>query len=258
MELVRDVRPIGNSSGVLLPRAWLGGKARVQLIKEPRRPEEEALDLFAEYLPQIEGLYLVGSHARGEADEQSDLDIVAITSVPLKLQPRGDGVHVVTLTRREAKRQLQSNAIPLLPMLREAKPLINLALLTELRQTPLTPRNIRPHLELTASALDVSEAFLEELDDNDLAPEAAVYSLVLRLRGVYLVDCLIRRRKSSEKQFKKLAQSLTGSPDAYLAHRALKHNREPGRTISIRQARSILDYVRRRIARQREWAERRN
>ena len=72
----------GNSSAVILPRSWLNKEVRVELIKKTSETILlEVIKVLREYLDlkEIIGIYLTGSYARGEEDENSDIDILVLT-----------------------------------------------------------------------------------------------------------------------------------------------------------------------------------
>ena len=78
-ELIKPVIRVGNSAGILVPKAWINGKAKVELISRPVNIKKDIIEILEDYLEDILGIYLVGSYARKEETEKSDIDILAIT-----------------------------------------------------------------------------------------------------------------------------------------------------------------------------------
>ena len=73
----------GNSSAVILPRAWLNKEVRVELAKKSHETILlEAINIIKKYiaLKDVVGIYLTGSYARGEEDENSDIDIFILVN----------------------------------------------------------------------------------------------------------------------------------------------------------------------------------
>ena len=69
----------GNSSAVVLPRAWLNKEVRIELVKKtPETILHDVLEILKKNidLASVIGVYLVGSYARGEAKKRSDIDIL--------------------------------------------------------------------------------------------------------------------------------------------------------------------------------------
>ena len=70
MELVRPIVRVGNSAGVILPREWLNGKAKIELIARPLDIKKEVFEILEDYFQDIIGIYLVGSYARNEQNDE--------------------------------------------------------------------------------------------------------------------------------------------------------------------------------------------
>ncbi|MEK6952380.1 MAG: nucleotidyltransferase domain-containing protein, partial [Nanoarchaeota archaeon] len=134
----------GNSSAVILPRAWLNKDVRVELIK--KTPEIILSDVFSiinKYveLKEIIGIYLVGSYARGEEDENSDIDVLVLTNNTDKEVIR-EGVYSILIMSSELLRQkLKRDLFPVGQMIREAQPLLNSNYLSSI-EVNITKKNI--------------------------------------------------------------------------------------------------------------------
>jgi len=79
MELIKKTIRVGNSAGVLLPLDWYG--SYVKVILEKPSPSKEVIEILMRYnlLGDVIGVYIVGSYARNEQIEYSDVDILVIT-----------------------------------------------------------------------------------------------------------------------------------------------------------------------------------
>ena len=87
-EITGKIIKVGNSAGILLPREWLNGEAKVTLVQKPLNPEKEIFEILNEEMPSIISLALVGSYARKEENQKSDVDILGITtSLNKKIPP---------------------------------------------------------------------------------------------------------------------------------------------------------------------------
>ena len=80
MELKKIVIKSGNSSAVVLPKSWQGSIVMVKQIKKPLNISTDVLEIIKDYLPEVNGIYLVGSHARNNQIDDSDIDVVVITN----------------------------------------------------------------------------------------------------------------------------------------------------------------------------------
>jgi len=82
MEIKKTVKA-GNSSAVILPRAWLNQEVRVELVKKSQETILfDTINIAKKYmeLKDIIGIYLAGSYARGEESKDSDIDILIISN----------------------------------------------------------------------------------------------------------------------------------------------------------------------------------
>ena len=83
MEIIlRKTIKSGNASAVVLPKSWLDKKVRVEIIdKSLETILHDVLDIIKFHidLPEIIGIYLVGSYARGDQTDLSDIDILIIS-----------------------------------------------------------------------------------------------------------------------------------------------------------------------------------
>src|SRR3989344_7101847 len=112
-ELIKQIVKVGNSAGVLLPREWLNGKARVELISRPLDIKKEILEILDEYLRDIRGIYLVGSYARGEQEKDSDVDILAVTNNTNKRIKKGK-YEITLISEDNLDKTLKNNILPIL------------------------------------------------------------------------------------------------------------------------------------------------
>ena len=96
-KLIKPIIRVGNSAGVLLPKEWLNGKAKIELIEKPVDIKSESLQILNSHLDQIQGIYIVGSHARREETSHSDIDILGITS-NLNLNINKGRYHIILIS----------------------------------------------------------------------------------------------------------------------------------------------------------------
>ena len=224
MEIIKNTIRVGNSAGVLLPRKWLN--SQVKVILEPLNIEKEVLEILIEenILKEVLGVYLIGSYARNEQTIESDVDILVITN-NINKKIKKNKYEIICITREDIKNQLEKNILPILPMIKESKAIINENLIKDYINHPLTKKNLRFHIETSKSALKVikeaikiSEEEKEDISDN------IVYSLVLRLREAYIIDCLIKNKPWNNKELINLIKRLSGSGEAYQGYIRAKNN----------------------------------
>lgn len=252
-ELIKPIVRVGNSAGIVLPKDWCGGKARVELIKKPLNINKDVLEILEKYLCDIQGIYLVGSYARGEQTEKSDVDILVVTNKISKKIEQGK-YNFILISKKQVENSLKNNVLPILPMFREAKSILNDGLILNYKKTILTKKNLRWHIETTKSAMKMNKAALE-LDklENKKISDNVMYSLILRLREIYIVDCLIKNKKSLKKEFLNLVKNISGSVGSYEAYLRSKNNEKTKKVIFLDDAIKIYEYVVKKINEQEKW-----
>ncbi len=235
-ELIREIVPVGNSAGVILPKGWLNGKAKIILLEEPLDLKKDILNIVDEYLEDVLGIYLVGSYARGEPAKESDIDVLAVTGKTGKRIKKGK-YDIIMISKKNLENELNNNAIPLLPMLKEAKPLLNRQLIEEYKRISLSRKNVKNIIEITRSSLDVISEFIK------LGPAKLdlSYSLILNLRTIYVLDCMRKGKSWSTKGLKELARKLDVS-EAYEEYLKKKSGKNAN-SISLEKAEKMYKFL---------------
>jgi len=253
MELIKNTIKVGNSAGVLLPREWLGSKVRV--ILEPLNLEKEVIEILIQekVLGDVLGAYIIGSYARGEQTIESDIDVLIITESINKKIKRGK-YEIICISREELASQIQKNILPILPMIKEAKTIINRELIRKYASSKLTLKNLSYHIETTKSAMKVVEKDIElskEIDEK--ASDATAYSLILRLRTLYLIQCLKHGKIWSKKDFLKLIKNVSGSTIAYERYLKSKNKDVGENKVPIEEAEKLMNYINKNIREVEKW-----
>ncbi len=244
MELIKQIVKVGNSAGVILPREWLNGKARIELISKPLNIKKEIFEILEEYLEDIEGIYIVGSYARREENEKSDIDIFVITNKINKKIIKGS-YEIILISKRQLEKTLERNILPLLPMIKEAKVIMNKELLSKYRNYKLNKSNLKFYFDVTTSAMKVCKSAIN-IDKESGAKntsDAIAYSLILNLRSTYLVDSLIKNKKWSTKDFLRLIKKISNSLESYEGYTRVKSDIKSKRKLEVEDARKLISYI---------------
>lgn len=256
MEIVKDVKEWGNSAGVLLPKEWKGKEVKVILIDRSSEIKKEVFDILSDYLEDIMGIYLVGSYARSESKKRSDIDLLVITNKTNKRIEKSK-YDFILISKENIEQKLKKNILPLLPMLKEAKPLLNAKLIEKYKKTELTKRNLKFHIETTKSAMKMNKAAINLNKELSVScSDTTAYSLVLRLREIYIVNCLMKNKIWNNKRFIKLLKEISGSLTAYRGYLRVKDNEKTEKELSIKEAEKIHDYITEKIKEQEKWLKR--
>ncbi|MFH1391076.1 MAG: DUF2080 family transposase-associated protein [Candidatus Diapherotrites archaeon] len=208
-EIEKEVVAFGNGSIVYTPKKWIGKKVLVVLEEKPLDIEGETMEILKPFLSSIQGIFLYGSFARKEQTEKSDVDLLVISDKKLDLKRKGRFDFLVKSREDFVKEMKKDSALFLHQILNEAKPVLNKSLLEELKKEEIKP-DFKEFFDSTLTAFgnikDLIEAE-EKQGKKYLDSTAVIYSLILRLRGLYLIQCFLKNREFSNKKFNELIKS---------------------------------------------------
>ena len=224
-QLIREVTAIGNGAHIFAPKEWLG--EQIILIRTRKTLKEKIMEVLEPYLEDIEGVYLYGSHARNEATEDSDIDILIISTKKLKIKQQG--YEIIALKKDELDKAIKISPLLVYSALKEAKPIINSRLLESLKENyPPSSKDFRDYLNETRNILKINRELLDSETNNLLNPEGIAYSLILRLKGILIIKSLLSNNQYSNKKLFKIASnySLKEFSKIYESYKATKHNQK--------------------------------
>lgn len=242
IEIKKTVKA-GNSSAVILPRAWLNQEVRVELVKKTKEIIlQEVLNIAGKFIAfeEIIGIYLVGSYARGEETKESDIDILIISKDNDKEIIREGIYNILILSEELLYQKLEYDLFPIGPMLKEAKPLINSKYLNSIK-IKITKKNIKWYIDTTKDKLELIKKILEKTGKK--ADNKLVYTLVLRIRTLHFMQKLIKNKSYSKKIFIKLISKISGSNNAYESYLAIKNNSEEISKTTKEEAERLYEYL---------------
>ena len=222
----KEVVSFGNGSIVYTPKKWVGKKVVVILEEKPLDIKGETMEILKPYLSSIEGVFLFGSFARNEQNEKSDIDLLVIADKKIDLEKK-DKFDFLVKTKEQFEKEIKKDP-SLFPsqVVSEAKPVLNESLLNELKKIEATP-DFKNFFDDTLGAFKKTKELLETnkgkgfLDSN-----TAIYSLILRLKTLFIIQCRKKSRVFSNKRFKELLkkhdfseQKINALLEAYQAER---------------------------------------
>lgn len=235
----------GNSSAVILPRAWLNQEVRVELVKKTFETMLlDTINIAKKYidLKEVIGIYLAGSYARGEETKESDIDILIITRDTDK-EMINEGIYNLLMVSKEVlKQKLENNLFPVGQMIKEAKPLTNSDYLDSIK-IEVTKKNVRWYVDTTKEKLDIIKGYL----DNNAINNKVVYTLILRIRTLYIIKNLVNNKTYSNKKFIELIRNISGSNNAYSSYLAEKDKREEKNKTGKEEAEKLYSYLKRQL-----------
>jgi len=87
---------------------------------------------------------------------------------------------------------------------------------------------------------------LDNLDSEELESKAVIYSMVLRLRGIFLIKCALENKKYSKEDFKRwILQSLDKEEfeKTYEIYKSVRDNKNTKIKIKLQTARKLKDFL---------------
>ena len=235
--ITKQTREVGTSAGVLLPRSWLNKQVVVTLF-EPSK-ENIARDII-EYLfehnlnEEVKGIYLFGSYSRGDFDFNSDIDILIITQDTNKLI-NYNNYEILLVSESSFSKNLPNN-LNYLSILKEAGVIFNKELIEKYRIKKYK-FNIKKSLSEIDGIFKINQDAVKMCKENNMnIPDGIVYSMVLRLRELYLIKCLFSGRIYYKKDFLELA-----GDKVYSAYLRIKRNEKELNNLSPDELISTLD-----------------
>ena len=189
------VQKFGNSGHIVLPKEYVG--KRIRFIAEPKTFEDiksEVLEFLKSYFGNILGVYLYGSYARGEQTIDSDVDILVITNTKLKIAEKADDYSIISATMEEIDGILNTNAVLILPILKEARTIINPMLLDKYKEYKFTKGNVKYFVDSCKKIIELNKKGLEL----DFEIGSLVYSLMLRIRGLLMINLSLQSKHYSK------------------------------------------------------------
>lgn len=204
-QIRKKVARSGNSGAVWVPKNWLGEEIIVTRLETPKLSlEEEIINLVLPYLRSISGIFLYGSYARKEETKDSDIDVLIIAKHKFRAEnTKKFDIEIIEV--KKMKEAVQKNPF-VYAIINEAKPIINSTLLDELKQSKKDFRSfIYWFKETTKDSIKSTEELIEldKIESNYLTSYSVIYSLILRLRGVFLISLLLNNKSFSNYLFKK-------------------------------------------------------
>ena len=189
--VIKEVMDRGHSGGIYLPKAWIGQRVVVQ----PLSVRDYVLGELSPYLEDVSGVFLYGSYARGEESDSSDVDVLVVSEKKFPVERMGL-ISIESGSLDQVKARISMDPVGYYSIVQEAVPLINAPLLSELKKIEPGRKGLKEYYDLTESALRICDGLLKEGGSDQ---SGVIYSLVLRLRGLYLLRCRMRKEKYSNE-----------------------------------------------------------
>jgi len=235
--ITKHAREVGTSAGVLLPRSWLNRQVVVTLFEPSKEKISQDIIkyLFEHNLnEEVKGIYLFGSYSRGDFDFNSDIDILIITQNMNKVINH-DNYEILLVSESSFSKNLPNN-LNYLSILKEIKVIFNKELIEKYRIKEYK-FNIKKSLSEIEGIFKINQDFVKTCQENKLnIPDGTAYSIVLRLRELYLIKCFFSKIAYYKKNFLELV-----GDRVYSAYLRIKRNEKELNNLPPYELISVLD-----------------
>ncbi len=251
-QIVKHVVKSGNGGAVWVPKNWLGEEVIVILPDKPKlNIKEKVVHLLEPYLKDVIAVFMYGSYARHEETKESDVDVMLITKdriAPVQLtEPK---LEIAAFQFDKLKKAIEKYPVMYYQIVQEAVPLINSYVLEELKNVKISNESFKNYLNETREHIESSKELikLDKLDGSYIKSYSALYSIILRLRGIFIIRCISGKEKFSNAIFQEwlMRKGVTDKEYAkcYAAYRAVKTNASiKNLRIKISVAEKLLDML---------------
>lgn len=258
-EVVKQVVPFGNGSIVYTPKKWVGQTVKVILEAEPIDVNESVMQSLRPFLPHVGGIFLYGSFARGEQTPDSDIDVLVVADKKFELIKKGRFDFTV-IDANTLKRELKGrDPFYFYSILQEAKPILNEGLLLQLQKIKINRLDFKWLLQEAESALKIVEQFLQldKLQERkELDSTAIVYSMILRMRRLFMVQCILKNEKHSNREFKSALNKKGISKELvarfYEIYNAERNEKKAKASVGIREAEMLYQITKNELKKMQE------
>jgi len=239
--IIRTVTEIGNGAHIFAPKEWLYDEVVITRVPK-KNPKEELIKLLSPYLNKIIAVFLYGSYARGEQTPKSDMDIFVISTEKFNIKSKDIEIMVVPEEKLETAKKI--NPILFYSILQEAKPIINPPYLEKLRKEEIKPAYFNDFLDDTKRLIQINKEMikLDKMDKDKDSSESTIYSLVLRLRGIFIINLFLKKKIYSNGIFRTflIKNSKIDYEKIYNIYRSIRDNKKTEEKVKIEEAESLL------------------
>ena len=211
-KIVRKANLSGNGAHVFVPKDWAGEE--ILLVRIAKYDiKKEILKLIEPYMENILSVFIFGSYARDEQNEKSDVDVLIIANKSIKIVKKGFDIIVIPEEKIESAKKI--NPILFYSAIKEGKAIINSSYLCKLRAQGINKGLFRDFYKETLLSLKSDREIIEidkELGKKETA-NSIIYSLFLRLRGLFIIDCIFNGEIYSNSNFSNWLSKNVGGLD---------------------------------------------
>ncbi len=243
-QIIKVVKVFGNGAHIFVPKEWAG--EQIVLVRPKKKSlKDKIIEVLSPYLDSIAGVYLYGSYARSEQTENSDIDLFVVTNKKIKIKEKG--FEIISLEQEEIENAIKLEPLLVYSILSEAQVIINSELLEKLKiEHKPKLADFGSFFKDSERMIKVNKDFIDAEKGEHISTEAVIYSLVLRLRGLFIVKCLLVNRVYNHKSFKEWISCKMKNIDfdsIYDAYKCSKRDSKIRFKIKVKDIRLLLKFL---------------
>ena len=152
---------------------------------------------------------------------------------------------IIFISKGRFEKSITKN-LYLASLINESKAILNNDLL-KYYKNKISNIPIKKHLDEIKSVTKINEKSVEiDQEMEEKVSDETLYSIILRLRELYLIECLKSSRNPSKKEFTDLIKKFA-SEESYNAYLRIKNDIKSKKVIPIKEARLLIDEIKKRI-----------
>jgi hypothetical protein len=135
-------------------------------------------------------------------------------------------------------------------MIKESKGIINSSYLESLKEIKIEKNNFNDFIDSTALAIKSNEEMIKLEGGKTLLSNSVIYSLILRLRGIFIIKCLLKNEKYSNKLFKEWINKQGNNLEIekiYKIYQSIRDNKKTTENISIDIVLKLLELLKEEV-----------
>jgi predicted nucleotidyltransferase len=240
--IIKKVTGIGNGAHIFAPKEWINED--VIIVRLPKKnAREEILKLLSPNLDKIIAVFLYGSYARNEQNSDSDIDVFILSSEKFSISSKE--IEAIIVPEDKIEKAIKLNPILFYSMLQEAKPVINSSYLDRLKKEKIKFNYFKDFLSETKKLIQLNKSEIELIQDDKFSSLDIIYSLILRLRGIFLINLIYSKKNYSKNKFKEFLEknSKIDYEKIYEIYCSIKDNRKTEAEVPLEQMKSLLAFL---------------
>ena len=156
-----------------------------------------------------------------------------------------EGIYNILIVSKELLNQkLEYDLFPIGQMIKEAKALINSSYLDSI-EVKITKKNVKWYIDTTKEKLELIKELLKNAKEE--VNNKIIYTLILRIRTLYIIQGLINNQAYSKKDFMKLITKIAGKIP-YESYLSVKNNSEETNKTTKEEAEKLYYYLKKQLS----------